>query len=602
MKGIKYGVIGLCFVVFAMTKSYGQVTTFSEDPKVFLDELNKYVNASTKPMKPIFDKFSEDILGNKYTPEQFLKIREVANMMVERKMRSNPYFLAYLECLNAMERKGLIGKQFEDWMLVNTNLLMELKRSKNADYESYLQFCVDLFNNSALRYSSSGLTWMVTTSEYQFKYKDEVPFVMTDKHDLIGIRKVDSIVVKNTSGIYYPLTNIWKGNKGSVDWSRTGFSDKVYCTFNNYEVDTKTNTYQVDTVTFHHPTFFNEPIEGSFEDKVIVVTGNEVSYPRFESFDKSLAIDNVGDHINYRGGFRLEGSSVIGFGDRLNPAEMDFLKQNGDLAINTKSERYLIRRGEKVIAQDVRASLYFEKDSIYHPNIDFRFDIKERQLVMTRQGNGSSKIAFFDSYHQLEMEVDKVAWQIDSDFIEIGQAGLQNVSDREKKGQFESLAYYNDRDYRRVQNIADYNPISTMRNYSETLGTRELDANLLAKQFNPRLDLVSIKGLLNNLVEDGFIFYDDEREIVYVKEKTFHYAEASTKKRDYDVIRAISESKETNGILDLNTNELRLKGVKGVDLSEEQLVGLRPKDENLVFKKNRDMDFDGVAFAGYGAF
>jgi hypothetical protein len=97
------------------------------------------------------------------------------------------------------------------------------------------------------------------------------------------------------------------------------------------------------------------------------------------------------------------------------------------------------------------------------------------------------------------------------------------------------LAYYNDRDYRRIQNIADYNPISTMRNYSEAIDSRELDANSLAKQFNSRLDLVSIKGLLNNLVEDGFIFYDDDKEIVYVKEKTFHYAEASTNKRDYDV-------------------------------------------------------------------
>jgi hypothetical protein len=281
---------------------------------------------------------------------------------------------------------------------------------------------------------------------------------------------------------------------------------------------------------------------------------------------------------------------------------MDFLKQNGDLAINTKAERYIIRRGEKVVAQDVAASLYFEDDSIYHPSIDFRFDIKERQLVMTRQGNGSSQIAFFNSYHQLEMEVEKVAWQVESDFIEIGQAGMQNVSNREKKGQFESLSYYNDRDYRRIQNIAAYNPVSTMRNYSEAINSKELDANLLAKQFNPNLNLVSIKGLLNNLVEDGFIFYDDEREIVSVKEKTFHYAEASTKKRDYDAIRAISESRETNGVLDLNTNNLTLQGVEKADLSEAQLVGIRPKNEVLVFKKNRDMDFDGVTFAGYGAF
>jgi hypothetical protein len=293
MKGIKYCVIGLCFVVFAMTKSYGQITTFSEDPKTFLDELNKYVNASNKPMKPIFDKFSENIMAAKYTPEQFLKIREVSNMMLERKMRSNPYFQVYLESLNAMENKGLIEKQFDNWITVNTNMLTELKSSKNKDYGDFLEFCINLFENSALRYSEAGLTWMVTTSEYQFRYKNEVPFVIMNNHDLIGVRKVDSIVIKNTGGIYYPLINTWKGNKGSVDWARAGFSDKVFCTFNDYEVDTKTNNYKVDTVTFHHPTFFDVPIQGNFEDKVLVLTGNDVSYPRFESFDKILSIDKV---------------------------------------------------------------------------------------------------------------------------------------------------------------------------------------------------------------------------------------------------------------------------------------------------------------------
>lgn len=602
MKGIKIYLIGCLCLLFSTVESYGQITTLSEDPKTFLNELSQYVNASNKPMKPVFEKFSKDLNSGKYTEEQFLKLREVANMMIGRKMRSNSYFLSYLKSLNMMENKGLLGMQFDDWIGVNKSMLTELKTSKNRDYISYLEFCMELFEFSALRYSSSGLAWQVTTKAYKFEYKD-VPFISIDNHDLIGIRKLDSIYIKNTSGVYYPLSFEWKGNKGSVDWTRSGLSDKVYCTFNNYKINTKTNNYKIDTVTFYHPTFFNEPIEGSFEDKVIVLTQEKGgSYPRFESFEKNLSIDNVGKNINYSGGFRLEGSSVIGLGDKKHPARMDFLKETGDLAISTKAEKYVIRRGEKVVAQDVEVSLYFENDSIYHPSIDFGFDIQTRQLVMTRQGTGSSQIAFFNSYHQLEMSVEKVAWQIDADSIEIGQIGLQNISNRAKKGQFESLAYYNDRDYRRIQNIADYNPIPTMKAYSEAIGSRELDANLLAKRFNPRLNLVSIKGLLNNLVEDGFIFYDEEREVVYVKEKTFHYTEASTKKRDYDLIRAVSESKQTNGILNLETRELTLKGVKGVEISDVKLVGLRPKKGMLIFKKNRDMDFDGGVFAGYGVF
>lgn len=609
MNRIKILFVGLLFLGGFVSESFAQVTEFSEVPKTFLNELGQHVNASNKPMKPVFEEFSEALTTGKYTPEQFLTIRELSNMMLKRKMRSNPYFLAYLMSLNTMEAKGLIESQFDGWMAANIKMLEELKSSKTRDFGSYLQFCADLFDKSTLRYSSGGLSWQVTTQDYTFGY-EEVPFVKMKDHDLIGIRKVDSIVVKNTSGTYYPLEYKWKGEKGQVDWSRAGLTDKVYCTFDEYEIITKTNNYKINKVIFHHPTYFDTPIEGTFEDKVIVLTGSDVSYPRFESYDKSLVIDDVGENINYRGGFRLEGSSVIGFGDRLTPAEMDFLKKDGTLAINTKAQKYIIRRGERIVAQGVETSMYFEKDSIYHPSIDFRFDIKERQLLLTRQGYGSAKIAFFNSYHQLEMEVDKIAWQIDSDFIEVGQAGMQNVSNRKKKGEFESLSYYNERDYGRIQNIADYNPIATMNNYVNKRvkdgmsldSARVLDAHDLAKKFNPNLQLVSIKGLLNNLVEQGFIFYNEEKEVVYVKEKTFHYAKASVKKSDYDVIRAVSESRETNGVLDLTTNTLTLSGVEGVDLSEAQLVGIRPREGVLVFKKNRDMDFDGVTFAGYGVF
>ena len=610
MNYYKIFIIGLMFWGSFWTKSYAQVTSFSENPETFLVELEAYINTSNKAVKPIFEQFSQDLSIGKYTPEQFEKIRNLSNVMLERKMRSNPYFLNYLEALNTLQSKSLLNTLFDNWMTINMEMLQRSKNSKNSDFDTFLAFCRDLFDKSTLKYSPGGLTWKVTTQQYEFGFED-VPFVKMQEHDVIGIRKVDSIIIKNTSGIYYPLEYQWKGDKGEVDWSRIGLSSEVYCTFGAYELDTKSNTYEVDKAIFYHPTYFDSPIEGRFIDKVIVNTGNDVSYPRFESYNKKLVINNIGDHINYRGGFRLEGTNVIGFGDQETPAEMDFLKGNGDLAINTKAQKYIIRIGQRIVAQDVETSLYFGEDSIYHPSIDFRFDIDKRLLTMTRKGDGSSKIAFFNSYHQLEMEVEKVAWQIDADSIEVGQRDMTNISNRPKKGVFESLAYYNELDYLRVQNIADYNPISTIKSYAEFRETMEgypreeartLDANELAKKFNPRLSLVSILGLLNNLVADGFIYYDSERETVYVKEKTFHYAEASRNKRDYDIIRAVSESRRNNGILNLNSQQLVLNGVDRVILSDSQFVAFKPVGGEIVFNKNRNIDFNGQVYAGFGIF
>jgi hypothetical protein len=103
-----------CLCLLFASNVFAQTTEFPEDTKQFIVELGKYINASNKTIKEVFDKFSEDLEAGKYTPEQFAEIRIVSNMMLKRKMRSNPYFKSYLEALNTMENKGLLGKQFDE--------------------------------------------------------------------------------------------------------------------------------------------------------------------------------------------------------------------------------------------------------------------------------------------------------------------------------------------------------------------------------------------------------------------------------------------------------------------------------------------------------
>lgn len=591
-------------LALSCTVFWGQtLKVFSAEQGKFLEELSTYLNVSNKKNKATYEKFAADLKSGRYTEDQFVKINGLASKMLEKRMRAKPYFTAYLECLNEMENKGYLGKQLDGWLNTLTSLITDLKKSQNKKYATFLQFCSELLSKNAIRYSKTGLTWTSTSSEFEFGYSAINPYVQIKNLDLIARRKKDSIVIQDTEGIYYPLKGIWRGKKGKANWKRAGLTDKVQCTFGSYMVETRKNTYKVDTVTFYHPTFFQGAITGQFEDKVIVLSGkNTGSYPRFTSFKKRIEVENIGDKIKYIGGFKLQGSSVIGFGDELYKARMDFYLQNDELALTTKADQFIIKRGEQIVAQNVEASVYFESDSIYHPSVDFKFLIPNRELQLARKGIGNSQIMFFNSFHQLEMDVEKIVWEIDTDSIQVGQAGLKNISNRPKTASFESLMYYNDRKYQRFQNIASYNPISVIAIYSEALNSNELDANELAKRFNKKLSLASIKGLLNDLVEAGFIFYDQENEYVIVKDKAIHYAKSSRKTIDFDVIRAISTSKETNGILDLTNQKLNLVGVKSVTLSDSQLVAVKPLNEELTFKYNRDMDFAGQLFAGYGIF
>jgi len=80
---------------------------------------------------------------------------------------------------------------------------------------------------------------------------------------LLGIRKNDTIRIKETSGVYAPFDDIWRGTKGEVTWARTKFDEDVRCTFGRYKVETKKVGYEVDTATLYYSDYFNKPIRRS---------------------------------------------------------------------------------------------------------------------------------------------------------------------------------------------------------------------------------------------------------------------------------------------------------------------------------------------------
>src|SRR5690606_10222230 len=116
---------------------------------------------------------------------------------------------------------------------------------------------------------------------------------------------------------------------------------------------------------------------------------------------------------------------------------------------------------------------------------------------------------------------------------------------------------------------------------------------------NPRFDVTSIQSLLYDLVAKGFVNYDSDNQIVEVKDKVFHYANAAQGKVDYDVLKIVSSVDSTNAVMSLKDNTIAANGVASIQYSAKQRVAVRPLFQQVIFKQNRDMDFDGKVFAGY---
>ncbi len=588
-----------CFLIGLMSLQAQTPESFSTNKAEFVKQVNSFLKSTDRDeCKETAEILEDYLLSGNFSSDQFTKMRDQAEAMLKLKMRAYPHFESYFRSLNNMAATDQLSK-FDNYLTSLLPIFENLKTGQFGPYKNYLKFAVNLFGKNAL-YMTTGGGWLVDTKKYTFHYTNDIPSVKFEEGNLIGFRKKDSIRIQKTYGEFFPLDNRWDGEIGEVFWDREGFGGDAQINFDSYTVNVKMTSYEVKESMLKYPTYFDKPIRGIFVDKIVVGSSSKNSYPRFESALKTMEINNFGEGIRYTGGFRLAGSDVIGVGEKDQQAKIDFFNNKQQLVVSAKSEKFIIRRGEVIVSQEAESSMFFEDDSIYHPKIDFKFDIVKRVLVLTRGNTGSDKTPFFDSHHNFDIKASNIRWEIDKSEIEIGKPGITNTSN---DAILESLNFFDDRKYDKYQSIATTNPISQIRNYSEKLNTREIHGEDLATSLNSNYDLTTINSLLNTLVEDGFVYFDPETKMVTVKDKVFNWADASVEKIDYDIIRIRSKGeKEANGLINLEDNSLMINGVKNVIISDSQLVVLKPKEGKLKLTEDRNMEFDGQVYAGFGIF
>lgn len=572
--------------------------SFSDNRGEFISELKDFMTASKRTMlEEIYDEFEKPFKSGVYTDEEFSTMLATTNRMLEFKMKASPQFKNYLKCLSVIKKTENNEENFIEFHVVLDSLLSNIENRKVKPYNDFLDFSQTFFGQKALRYSKNGVTWTARSEDYNMTFEDKLPVVKYEKLDLVATRKKDSIKIQETSGNYFPTLDKWQGSSGKVTWARFENSD-VFFELGTYEIETKKTEYKVDSAVLHYPDFFpSTTVVGSFVDKVIVSSKRmESSYPRFESKKGVLEINDIGEGIKYVGGFRLQGTTVYGYGTKLIPAKITVRNKSAELAYKGLSQLFVIRKGEQLSAERVETTIYFDQDSIYHPSVNIKFNIKDKTMSLYRGARGSDRNPFFNSSTDMNIDTDNLDWYMDKDSLVIGKQ-LASIS-RDREANFESLKYFSEGDYRKLQNIASTNPIAILKVTAEKEGTNFLDAGVVAKRLNSRFDVKMIESLLYDLVSRGFINYDSEENTIEVKDKVFHYADASQEKVDYDYLKIISKSDSTNASILLKEKKIKASGVKSVEFSHTQRVALKPTQNLVTIKEDRNMDFDGRVFAG----
>ncbi len=589
--------------MFAMQISFAQFQEqFSTNPNEFLGQFEIFMTSSKREVLiESYKKFEKTFNSGAFTPPEVDTIIAMSNKMLGLRMTASPFFENYLAGLQLVKKSSEFPEQqFLDWHKILSSILADIENKNTKTFGSFLDFSKYFFENQTLRYSKIGTSWLARNAKYVMKYEQKQPIIEFQMVDLLASRKQDSLRIVQTQGQYFPATEKWIGKNGRVNWSdRFPNEIEVYAEFRDtFSIDLNTGLYKVQNALLYYPSYFGSKlIAGSFEDKV-TGRGEDAPYPSFESKESVLKIDKIAKGVYYTGGFKLNGLTIYGYGTKQQRASLEIYDEKETrLLYRGASELVIIKKGETLIGERVESALYYEKDSIYHPSVNIRFNIPKRELQLNRGQRGSDRNPFFSSAHRITIETENLVAYLAKDSIAIGKRGIAMSARPEVS--FESLKYYNESTFLKAQNIAEVNPLVIMAITAEKEGTRKLDANLIAKRINAKYTPESMQSMMYELMAQGFVNYDADAQIIYVKDKLIHYAKANQKRVDYDGLKILSVSDSTNATLNLKTNEISVSGVDAIEFSRLQKVAIVPDKKKITIKQNRDMSFDGKLFAGY---
>ena len=575
----------ILFSLFLSNTIFSQYHNFTSEPEEYFKDAEAYLAYVNKSDAKAFMKEFELVwFGTDLTTGQRAQVYATSNLMSEKKLKPYPDFKNYLSAIMNFVSSGKTNDDFNAWHETVTTVLDGRNKKRTS---KYLETCNNLFDGNVI-FKSSSTTWKSSNNRFKFTY-DKEPIIVFEEMNLKCYCKNDSSVLYNTKGVYYPMTSTWVGENGRLTWERADLAkEEVYADIKGYKISMKSAGFTTDSALFYSK-YFENPILGKVSENVLSNRGaKKVTYPSFESYDKRLVIKSIFQDVDYEGGFTIRGQNLLGAGTNEELAKVIFHYKNKEFIVS-ESIIFTIN-ADNITAKRAKIKLFIEEDSITHPGISFTYNNKTKKLGLLKGSQGISISPYHNSYHKLDMYFEALTWRVGDPILEFG--ALFGSSDT--AANFESFNFYDQALYDRLSGLGN-NPLVMLKVHANKMQSDILEVPDLATAM--RKTVTGLEPLLYELTILGFISYDQEKQLIYIKEKMYNYIDARKKKRDYDVLD-IKSASQKNASLNLTTNDLLIRGVRKATLSDAQYVKIFPKDRELIVKKNRNIQFAGIINAG----
>ncbi|MCH2235888.1 MAG: hypothetical protein MK078_16725 [Crocinitomicaceae bacterium] len=620
--------VSLIFI-FLLSNGYGQ---FSSDPEQFLKDIKKFMKSSNaQKTNDFLEVFEPNWLTN-FSTEYQDKVVSTSNLIVSKGLNAFPHLYGYLLSAHSFVETNQPKESFESWHETIDALLNSKKKNK---FEAFINICAGFFTDGTIFYSTNHI-WQYKGGSYNFSFIKNNPQIEFDGGDLCCYavnRKAtkkedpyfDSTIVRNTYGVYLPLNNKWTGRGGVIDWQKVGMDpEKNFAEITDYSMTLKSNKVETDSAMMTTE-YYDTPLAGKVVD-ICKKANREVDrvYPNFLSFSKKIVKESILPEVDYVGGFALAGADFRGVGFGNEPAGIIFYK-NGDPYVVAYGPEINVNSAG-VRASECRVTMYLnEKDSIYHPGLNLRYDLNE--LEMGRSDDGLAQAPFKNSFHNLNMYVDRIIWAKDNPNLRLDWYDNAN----RKKAHFESENYFSEKVYTQIQGMNKVHPLVSLYNYSYKYDMETMPISKAATAMGFITE--QAVPILLSLSTQGFLTYNKGKQTITLLPKTKNYIEARSGKKDYDNIviwcnvDPIETKPETNpdgsanksaktfnkrakaindrrkavpefGTININSLDMFLNEVDPVEISPLQNVVVFPDEGKLQIQEGLDMLFGGAVMAG----
>ncbi|MDR0207473.1 MAG: hypothetical protein LBI45_09495 [Bacteroidales bacterium] len=246
---------------------------------------------------------------------------------------------------------------------------------------------------------------------------------------------------------------------------------------------------------------------------------------------------------------------------------------------------------EMIIARNASIVIYLKSDSIYHPSADINYNPFTQEFWISRNMKGIGRAPFFDSYHKLEIKADVLYWKMNTPRLEFRKTLFSNL---DSPALFCSQDYFDPEFVRLNKGQNNKNPMLQLWELFKSNGFQPLSLQQVTRAY--KRSYPDILVLLIDYSVQGFIEYDEKREIIYYKNKLSHYLNNDAKRRDYDNL--CWESKSHYATLNMDNFDLNIYDCESFMLSNAHIVKAFPANKIVTVKKNRNLQFSGVIVAG----